>query len=179
MTTPAGLPAQTRTASIESYGGHLEKRDYQAMGVVNPRTDVGADGFMRMTADLAAVARVAPFCVLTVQCNDTTPAAPTVLRIQQMGIISMAGYEGDSPPNAALPTLARVGDGQFTIAWPATTTDDYGISANVDLVHFFGTPQGGAEGDADAEFSDGQTLAVHITDSGGDMADGIVTIEVG
>lgn len=180
MTVPAGVPAQARAASIEAYGGHSEKRNYQAQGVVNPLTDVDAAQLMRLTADLAACARVAPFCVLTVQCNDTAPAAPTVVRAQQMGITSVAGYEGDSPPDASLPTLSRDGDGAFTITWPATTTDDYGVSAAVDLAHITATAQGVLLPAVDAEILiDRKSADVVITTDGSAAADALVTIEVG
>lgn len=181
MTTPSGSPAQTRLATIESYGGHPLKRDYQAQGVVNPLTDVAAADFLRLVADVAACARVAPFAVLTVQCNDTSPAAPTVARIQQMGTVALGGYAGAAPPNPDLPTLARTGDGAFTVTWPATTSDDFGVEAGTDLVHVQVTVQGNSDAVANASFSNERTLVVAVAESGGGPAieDPIVTIEVG
>lgn len=181
MTTPTGSPAQARLATIESYGGHPQKRDYQAQGVVNPLTDVSAAGFLRMTADLAACARVASFCVLTVACNDTTPAAPTVRRCQQMGTVSAGGYAGGTPPNANLPTLARVGNGSFTVTWPTTTEDDFGVEADVDLAHIQMTVLGVAAWSVNADLTDERTLSVSVFEDDGVTAipDAVVTIEVG
>lgn len=176
--TPTGVPAQVRSANIQDYGGHADKRNYQAQGVVNPLTDVDATQFTRITADLAACARVAPFCVITVQCNDTAPAAPTVLRALQMGVVAPTGYAGASPPDANLPTLARDGDGAFTITWPATTTDDYGVSAPVDLLNVFpGTHESSRK--TLTAWDDERTLVVIALDDAGDpLPDAVVTIEV-
>lgn len=181
MTTPTGSPPQTRLATIESYGGHPQKRDYQAQGVVNPLTDLSAAAFLRLTADVAACARVAPFCVMTVKCNDTSPAAPTVLRCQQMGAVALGGYAGGSPPNIDLPTLARTGNGAFTVTWPETTSDDYEVEADTNLVHVQASVQGSSDYVVEAEFTDERTLTIAVFESSGGPAisDATVTIEVG
>lgn len=179
MTTPAGLPAWTRVAEIDHYGGHPEKRDFQAQGVVNPQTDVSAAAFMRMTADMAALTRVAPFCVLTVQCEDSALTAPSVVRAQQMGIVSVAGYAGASPPDVALPTLARVGDGAFTVTWPETATDDYDVSATIDLEHITATAQGVTLPRIEAEWTAPRVLTVAVFSVDVAAANALLTIEVG
>ena len=43
------------------YGGDLNKTNFHGQGSVNARTDVAAEAFCRMTRDLAACARTAPF----------------------------------------------------------------------------------------------------------------------
>lgn len=179
-TTPAGLPAWSRTADASVYGGHPDKRDYQAQGVVNPQTDISAAQFIRLAADVAGLSRVAPFCVLTVQCNDSSPAAPTVVRAQQMNAVSLSGYEGNSP-TGEFPTLTRVGDGQFDVEWSPAVTDDYGVSHDLDLVHAHGSVHNSA---GYAVVRPARISAFAFTFSALDasnvgIADSLVTIEVG
>lgn len=132
--TPDGTPAWERTASADIYGGHPDKRDFGNLGVINPKTDVSAVQFARLCADMAAVARVAPFSVITLTCDDTSPAAPTVNGLRQMNGVSSTGYVGDSPP-AGMPTCTRVSDGKVQIAWPPSVSDEFGISGDVILDH--------------------------------------------
>lgn len=179
-TTPAGLPAWSRTADASVYGGHSDKRDYQAQGVVNPQTDVSAAQFIRLAADVAALTRVAPFCVMTVQCNDTVPDAPTVVRAQQMTAVSLAGYEGDNP-TGDFPELSRLGDGDIRVDWAETVEDDYGVSHTVSLVHAMASAQ-----DASGYVivtpiagGDGHSFRFRVYDSSGnDVPDALITFEV-
>jgi hypothetical protein len=179
-TTPAGLPAWSRTADASVYGGHVDKRDFEGQGPVNPQTDVSAAQFIRLAADVAALSRVAPFAVLTIQCNDTVPAAPTVVRAQQMTAVSLAGYEGASP-TGDFPTLTRVSDGVFDVVWPTSVADDYGVEQAVDLVHAHASLQNGS-----AYSSVRPTRLSAISwrfaaqdDSGTPIDDALVTIKVG
>jgi hypothetical protein len=126
MTTiPSGAPGFTRRIAVIDYGGHPLKRDYQAQGVVNPKTDLAAAQFLRICADAAAAIRMAAFCQLTLQCNDSSPAAPTVSAIRQMNKISDVGYEGNAPPYAYFPTIVRLGNGSVRATWPTTQEDDF------------------------------------------------------
>jgi hypothetical protein len=135
MTTPAGVPAWLRQASASTYGGHPNKRNYQSVGPVNPETDVDAAEFIRMSADMASVARVATFCSATIVCDDSTPGAPTVSSINQMTAVSTAGYLGDSPSHASFPTVERVSNGKVQATWPSSATDDYGVSGDITIRH--------------------------------------------
>lgn len=121
---PEGNPIWSRVPSIEQYGGHLEKRDYLDIGVVNSKTDVSARQLTRMTADLAAVARVAPLLRMRI----------TV----QVGSISVdwcslawgadATYSGATAigPSPAYPTVS-LEDNDLVIQMPTSATDDYGV----------------------------------------------------
>jgi hypothetical protein len=126
---PTGHPYFTRAAGHANYGGHVDKRNHLSQGVIDPETDVSAQQLARLATDLASIARVAPFAYMVVQCNDTSPAAPTVVLANMGTGISSAGYEGDAPPSG-FPTLARVSDGRFTITFDSTYTDDYGVSGS-------------------------------------------------
>lgn len=137
-TTPEGEPVWgedgVRSATASVYGGHSDKKDYQNLGVTNPRTDISAAQFLRMTADMAAVARVNPYSIVTLVCNDTSPDDPTVSSVFQMTGNSTAGYEGDAPPSG-FPTCTRVGNGEVTVVWPSSPSDEFSVSSTLALVH--------------------------------------------
>lgn len=124
--TPTGNPAWVRSNGHTVYGGNVNKTNYQSVGTVNPRTDVSAENVCRMAADLAAVARVSPFSVMTYTCDDTTPAAPTV-----NSYYAMAG---------STPTGTRNGNGDVTFAWSGAYLDDYGVSGTANIIGAVATP---------------------------------------
>lgn len=132
--TPNGSPAWVRNADHTVYGGNVQKTNFHSQGVTNPRTDVGAEGFVRLAADLAAVARTAPFSSLTVLCNDSAPAAPTIEVVDQMTGLRVFSYEGDAAP-PGYPSGARNGAGDVTITWDASYEDAYGVSGDIDIQH--------------------------------------------
>lgn len=132
MTTPNGSPAWLRTSDFATYGGHTEKVNYQSQGVVNPRTDVGAEAVMRFTEDLAAAVRTAEFSRVLYTNNDSTPAVPTINTVFQMNGDSTSDYAGDSAP-AGMPSAARNGDGDVTFTWATSYTDAYGVSGTVNI----------------------------------------------
>lgn len=124
-TTPSGRPAWARTVTHEDYGGNTGKRNYQSQGVVNPKTDVGAEGFARMVADAEATTRTAVALTLRIRCNDAAPDAPTVLSAYMMVGVSTAGYEGDVAPDD-FPAGARNGTGHVTFTLEDDWADAYG-----------------------------------------------------
>jgi hypothetical protein len=129
MTTPTGLPVWARSASFEDYGGHVSKRNHLSQGVIDPETDVGAEHVQRLSADLAAVARVAPFGFFTVQCNDTAVADPTVEQAFIATGVLQVSYEGDAPPSG-FPTVTRTGDGVFSVQFESSYADDYDVESD-------------------------------------------------
>lgn len=180
---PDGLPAWTRTAAITYYGGHLNKANLLGQGAVNPKTDVTAAQITRLSADLASLVRVAPLAVMNITCNDTSPAAPTVNWVTMMSAVDVDGYAGDSPPTG-FPTLARVSNGVFTVTFGATLADDYGVTANVDLIGGIGSVSSGASADVDIAASDpnadtySERATVKVFDNGGAVSNATVTIEL-
>lgn len=145
MTTPNGNPAWVRSSDFATYGGDPNKANYQSQGVVNPVTDVGAEGFSRLAADLAAVMRTAEFCSMLVQCDDATPAAPTVLNCRLMIGVTAVSYLGSAPP-AGFPTVLRNGDGDVTVTFASSYSDEYGAPgafvANDPICGFVGSSGG-------------------------------------
>jgi hypothetical protein len=128
--TPTGNPAWVRSNGHTAYGGNVNKVNYQSVGTINPRTDLSAENLCRIAADLAAVARVSPFAVVTFTCDDTTPAAPTV-----SNYYAMAG---------AVPIATRNGNGDVTFAWSGTYNDDYGVAGVANIIGATATVQSGA-----------------------------------
>lgn len=123
---PTGNPAWVRSNGHVAYGGNVNKVNYQSVGTINPRTDLSAENLCRIAADLAAVARVSPFSVMTYTCNDAAPAAPT--------ISSYYAMVGTSP------TAVRNGNGDVTFSWSDSYLDDYGVSGNANIIGAIATP---------------------------------------
>lgn len=151
--TPTGLPAWVRAMSHEDYGGHLEKRNFQSQGVVNPRTDVGAEALCRMAADLEAAARTAPWCVLRMTV-DTVAGDVTVQSVNQMTGTRSAPYDGTQPPGG-FPSVAINGAGDVTVTWDAEYPDAYGVTAPVNITHAIASIGGNAAAFAAWEAVDG------------------------
>lgn len=134
MTTPTGLPAWTRTADHTIYGGHLDKQNYLSQGVVNPRTDVSAEEFVRFCEDLAACVRTAPFAIITYTCNDTSPAAPTIHSVYMMTGVRTTSYEGDAAPTG-FPSAARDSNGVVTFTFASSYNDAYSVAGGFTTRH--------------------------------------------
>ncbi len=129
---PTGLPAWLRTNDFTHYGGNKDKENYLSRGAIDALTDVDAKQFARLTADVAALSRVAPFCVITLLCSDTAPGSPTFESfIRQTGSTAV-GYLGSAPPSG-FPTVTRNGIGDVSIAFSSSYLDSYGISGDFSI----------------------------------------------
>lgn len=180
MTTPNGSPPwhDGRATSSQTYGGHPEKKDYQGMGPVNPRTDLAAAELQRIAVDLAALQRVAAFGTMLVQCNDSAPAVPTVLSIKQMTEEATAGYPGDNPSDPSFPTFTRGGNGDITGTWPTSAADEYGVSGDIRVRHV-GAWLVGAEGRVKVTRISTSQVRFEALNSGSPISDAMIEIEVG
>lgn len=118
--TPTGYPAWVKASAHTTYGGHINKTNYQSQGTINPRTDLSAADYCRMVADLAAVMRTAPFAIMVFTCNDTAPGAPTV-----DSYTAMSGTE---------PTMARLGNGSAQFTWDSSYSDEYSVSGDLHII---------------------------------------------
>ncbi len=125
--TPEGLPAWTRTAGISQYGGHVDKQNYLSRGVIDPLTDIGAEGYSRLTADLAAAAITAPMFVCTFLNALSGGSPPTVEAALFMpyGAITIS-YVGDDPP-PGFPEAGQVGAGHTRFLFESSYVDHYGV----------------------------------------------------
>jgi hypothetical protein len=178
MTTPAGLPPWARAANHEQYGGDLNKQNYQSQGVTNPLTDIGAEHITRMAEDMAACARTAAFCVLTIRCNDSTPAAPTIVAANMMTGVRTVSYEGDNPPSG-FPSATRLGNGAVRLTFESSYSDDYGVSAGLEIRHVIvGTV--GEDPLAESYLISGSSVEVrtYVSNTGVAAVDPMFTIEV-
>lgn len=175
--TPTGLPAWTRTADHTQYGGHTEKRDFMGVGPINPRTDVAAAELCRAAADLAATARTAPMWVLVFQCNDSSPAAPTVEVALGMTGVRFTSYEADNPPTG-FPSAVRGGNGQVTFTFESSYADDYGTDGDYGVLVATGSASS-----TSARIVTATTTATTVTvrvfdDAGAAVSDPLVCLEV-
>jgi hypothetical protein len=157
---PSGDPLWARNRTLEEIGGNLEKQDYLGRGPIDQIVDVGADQFARLTADLVAISRTAPFCAMTITCDDTS-AMPLrtdpdyAIRIQRYRKPAVqlvfgpgarvAPYWQTAP---GMPTVTRVGDGSVTITFASEYSDAYGVSAPFEITSM--TPGKAVSNDAKA-----------------------------
>jgi hypothetical protein len=134
---------------------------------VNPRTDVGAEGYARAASDLAAVTRTGEFIVLTVTCDDSTPADPTVHAVNMMTGVTAVSYVGDSPP-AGFPTVERVSDGRFTVTFESEYEDEYGVAADFGITHAEAGGHGSSSNTPTVSYTAGaQVLTVYCWNAAG------------
>jgi hypothetical protein len=176
--TPTGSPAWTRQTSHADYGGNVNKRNYMGGGVINALTDVGAEDFVRICADLAALARVARMWVITYVCSDSSPAAPTIEVVHGMTGVQVVSYVGSAPPTG-FPSAARNGNGDVTFTFGASYDDDYGTTGAWLPVTAGATLHGTTAGEPTAVIS-GSTVRIRAFDAAGAaISDARVTLEVG
>lgn len=161
--TPAGLPAWSRSADHTYYGGHPNKANYQSQGVVNPRTDVGAEAIARLSADLAAAVNTSPMWVITYL--DGGGGAPTVESVYGMTGVRTTSYGGGSPPTG-FPSAARNGTGDVTFTFASSYADPYGVTHAWVPVHVTLGFDGGSFLDATWVIS-GSTVRVRCWDAAG------------
>lgn len=138
--TPNGSPAWVRASDHTTYGGDLNKENWKGVGVVNPKTDVGAEAFTRLVCDVAALTRVAPFAVITLLMDDVTPANPTVETCELMTGVRSSSYAGGSPPSG-FPTVTRIADGRARVQFSSSYTDPYGVSGALTILSAKATAQ--------------------------------------
>jgi len=131
-TVPQGLPAWVRANNFVTYGGDPNKKNFASRGLINPKTDVGAEGFSRLVADVAALQRVADFCVIQIICDADVGGAPIVESCRLMTAVTAAPYTGTTPP-AGFPTVTRNGDGDVTLEFDTSYVDEYGVEGTLIL----------------------------------------------
>ena len=124
--TPSGNPPWMRTNDLTHYGGDVNKENYLSRGAIDALTDVDAAQFSRLAADMASLQRVMPFCVLTLLCSDSSPAAPTIEFVHMQTGIS-GSYLGSSPPSG-FPSASRNSNGDVSITFASTYSDPYSVS---------------------------------------------------
>ena len=175
---PTGLPAWTRTADFTSYGGNTEKRNHLGGGVIDATTDVGAEDFSRMVADLAAVVRAAPMWVLTYLNMDASPAAPTIQVAHGMTGVRLLSYVGSSAP-VGFPSAVRNGVGDVTFTFSGTYLDEYGVSGTFAVANAEASCNSTGAYIAVAQIVSATTVRVRCFSGGSAVSDQRVTLVVG
>lgn len=136
--TPTGTPAWTRTASADLYGGHANKRNWGGLGIIDPRTDISAEQWSRMAADLAAVVTVSPALVIRVRdtgARTVAPSAPSPsITASVHSLWGVSGWYSGGFPATGFPTV-ELDDSDlslptYTITIPASHTDYFGVAAS-------------------------------------------------
>ena len=127
---PAGSPPWTRTATIERFGGALDKQNYLGRGPIDALTDTSAEGFARLTNDAAAVV---PVIVTSFgRLIGSTRVVDNALT--PTGVRSVP-YAIDTTPPVGFPRVDRVDVGSYVVTIPAELTDAYGVTAPVAIQH--------------------------------------------
>jgi len=131
---PEGSPLWVRTVDFSHYGGNVEKANYLSRGAIDALTDVDAAQFARLTADLSALARTAPFAIVRLVCNDSAPAAPTIEFVHMAVGVRLISYAGGSPP-VGFPSAARNGNGDVTVTFASSYNDPYAVAGAFSISH--------------------------------------------
>lgn len=153
--TPTGAPAWVKANDHATYGGDVNKTNYQSQGAINALTDVTAAQFCRLAADVAACHNTSEFATLRYLCNDGGGgAAPT-----------LQAY--DSQPGPSLvPTGTRNGNGDVTYRWAPTYADPYAIAGAIHLSHAVAQLHGATSGACTVELldqdADGKNESVRV-----------------
>ena len=124
---PSGNPLWLRAPGITQYGGDANKKDYGGIGVINAQTDISAAQYARMTADLAAVARVTPLVRLLVVTASGAPFA-AVQWCAPAWAAATSYADGSAPTSAIYPQVLCGDPTNFLVVIPSPVVDDYGIS---------------------------------------------------
>jgi len=131
---PDGVPLWVRSVDFAHYGGNTEKANYLSRGAIDALTDVDATQFARLTADAAAIARVSPFCVLTLTCRDSGSLAPEITYVHMATGVRLVSYFGDSAPTG-FPSAARNGNGDVTVTFASSYSDAYSVTGAFSISH--------------------------------------------
>lgn len=178
MIIPSGLAPWLRANDHTTYGGRHDKMNYQSQGVVDPRTDISAEQFVRLCEDLASVVRVCPYGYLMIQCDDTTPTDPTVLFVYLMNVFTEIPYLG-STPGLGMPTVERVSNGVFTVSFVSPAEDAYGIEGDVIIKGVVPTVENPGSGTVEAGYTvSGNIVTVNVTDDVGPVSNPKVFLKV-
>ncbi len=180
LVVPSGFPIWLRASDVTTYGGNVEKRNHYGQGVIDALTDVGAEEFSRLAADLAAVGRVVDAWTIEHQCIDTVAGAPTILSVYSMFGNRTIPYVGSSPPSG-FPTVTRNGPGDVTFTFASSYLDPYGVSGAFAIKHPAAALVSASGGSAnpDPTFTDTAVRVRAFNAAGSALADARVVLTVG
>lgn len=159
---PTGSPIWARTAEIQDYGGSVDKRDFLDRKGIDALTDVNAAQFARLTADLTAAARTAPFATIKIRLRPSG-WTPVVEFVQMATGVRLTSYDGDYPPNG-YPRVVRNNASDITITFDASYADPYGVTAPLAISHAFADAQRSAQTLSTPQILSGNSIRVRLAD---------------
>jgi hypothetical protein len=143
MVTPAGLPAWTRTADPDTYGGIATKRDLGGIGAVNAKTDVTAAEYIRLAVDVAGAVHGASLFWMRILVDYAGGSAvATVEQCCTQWSGPSGWYAGVTPPSGNWPTVATysLDHDQLEVTFPGLVSgtslvvaDAYGVDGSFNL----------------------------------------------
>ena len=131
-----GNPIWARDVNTTQYCGDPNKKDFGNVGVLNPKTDLGANQHARLVADLTTVARSSLLMRLVFTPNATAPSTSVQCCMPAWsppatwldGAVTRPGYpDGSAPPSQYYATIVGTGSTR-TITLPTEASDDYGVT---------------------------------------------------
>lgn len=164
--TPSGSPPWLRTNNLTHYGGDVNKANYLSRGAIDALTDVDASQFSRLSADVAALQRVMPFCTMTLLCDDSTPGPPTIEYINMQTGIASVSYVGNSPPSG-FPSAARNSNGNVLITFASSYSDPYSVNGAFSISSLMPGLISATAGTATAERASATTVNLRAFNSAG------------
>ncbi len=171
-------PAWVRSSDFTSYGGDVNKKNYQSVGAIDPLTDVTANDLNRLAEDLSASVNTAPFCVITFTQDDTGTNDPTVNFCYLMTGLSTSNYDGGSPPTG-FPSVVRSADADVLVTFLSSYNDAFGTSGDFIATGAVTTPHGTTEAFATPDIASATTVRVQtFNGAGGSELDRKITLEV-
>lgn len=136
--------------SLSTYGGPYAN---YGIGPVDPTTDLDANLFNKVIANVAMMSRMVDRCEVAFVWNGST-ATVSSWEAMWKGVTTTA------------PTVARSSTGLFVITWPSTVQDELLVSHTTNLVSAFGWAQGSTAFEVQAQASANTTTVYTFTGSG-------------
>jgi hypothetical protein len=140
--------------SHETFGGNVNKRNYGGISIVDPTTDTSAEQGVDATRVLSRAQWMMPFAELEVTIGTDTPSS---------SVNSYVGQNGVGLSHA--PTITREAQGILQIQWPATFTDEYGITGTLNITRAKAWPNGTNQLLTNIDKIDERTVWVYFLDS--------------
>lgn len=156
----SGIATFAGAMNHETFGGHLQKKNYGGIAVVNPKTDVSAQQGVDGCRVLARAQWTMKFAELEITLGDDDTASTVNSYVGQNGVgLSKA------------PSIARIGTGIVRLQWDATYTDEYNITGTLAIKRAKGTPCGTVFSNPVCNRVDARTVDVRFFDAAGALVD--------
>lgn len=129
MTIPTGTPLWARGRVPSAYGGNPGLRDYGGIGAVDAQTDITAAQYLRLSADVAAIANTSAICTLLFTWSTSDPLV-TFVNCGWADPITVS-YSGATPPSSLYPSVVKDSASRCVVTLPATAPDQFGVTGAI------------------------------------------------